>query len=65
MNLPVLGVNIDHICTLRNVRGINYPDPMQLAFIAESRGVQNITVHLRMDRRHIQDTDVRLLRSMM
>lgn len=58
----LLGVNIDHIATLRNARGTNYPDPVQAAFIAEQAGADGITVHLREDRRHVTDRDVRLLR---
>ncbi|RYC36973.1 pyridoxine 5'-phosphate synthase [Pectobacterium zantedeschiae] len=58
----LLGVNIDHIATLRNARGTAYPDPVQAAFIAEQAGADGITVHLREDRRHITDRDVRTLR---
>lgn len=58
----LLGVNIDHIATLRNARGTRYPDPVQAAFIAEQAGADGITVHLREDRRHITDRDVRILR---
>ncbi|CNF18304.1 pyridoxine 5'-phosphate synthase [Yersinia nurmii] len=58
----LLGVNIDHIATLRNARGTHYPDPVQAAFIAEQSGADGITVHLREDRRHITDRDVRILR---
>ena len=58
----LLGVNIDHIATLRNARGTIYPDPVQAAFIAEQAGADGITVHLREDRRHIQDDDVRRMR---
>lgn len=58
----LLGVNIDHIATLRNARGTQYPDPVQAAFIAEQAGADGITVHLREDRRHITERDVRLLR---
>lgn len=58
----LLGINIDHIATLRNARGTQYPDPVQAAFIAEQAGADGITVHLREDRRHITDRDVRLLR---
>ncbi len=58
----LLGVNIDHIATLRNARGTEYPDPVQAAFIAEQAGADGITVHLREDRRHITDRDVRILR---
>ena len=57
----LLGVNIDHIATLRNARGTAYPDPVQAAFIAEQAGADGITVHLREDRRHITDRDVRIL----
>ncbi len=58
----LLGVNIDHVATLRNARGTTYPDPVQAAFVAEQAGADGITVHLREDRRHITDRDVRLLR---
>ncbi|MGL4916661.1 MAG: pyridoxine 5'-phosphate synthase, partial [Aeromonas allosaccharophila] len=57
-----LGVNIDHIATLRNARGTQYPDPVQAAFVAEQAGADGITVHLREDRRHITDRDVEILR---
>ena len=57
-----LGVNIDHVATLRNVRGENYPSPLQAAQIAEKNGADLITVHLREDRRHIQYKDVFLLK---
>lgn len=56
-----LGVNIDHIATLRNARGTNYPDPVHAADMAERAGADGITVHLREDRRHIKDRDVRIL----
>ncbi|WP_299998289.1 pyridoxine 5'-phosphate synthase [uncultured Cedecea sp.] len=62
MTQLLLGVNIDHIATLRNARGTSYPDPVQAAFIAEQAGADGITVHLREDRRHITDRDVRILR---
>ena len=57
----LLGVNIDHIATLRNARGTSYPDPVHAADIAERAGADGITVHLREDRRHITDRDVLLL----
>lgn len=57
----LLGINIDHIATLRQARGTIYPDPVQAAFIAEQAGADLITVHLREDRRHIQDRDIELL----
>ncbi|HEY8609393.1 MAG TPA: pyridoxine 5'-phosphate synthase [Noviherbaspirillum sp.] len=53
-----LGVNIDHVATLRNARGTNYPDPIQAALLAEEAGADCITLHLREDRRHIRDADV-------
>jgi pyridoxine 5-phosphate synthase len=57
-----LGVNIDHVATLRQQRGTAYPDPVQAALVAERNGADNITLHLREDRRHIQERDVRALR---
>lgn len=60
--MPTLGVNIDHIATLRQARRTVEPDPVAAAVLAELGGADGITVHLREDRRHIQDRDVRLLR---
>ncbi|CAG4883836.1 pyridoxine 5'-phosphate synthase [Georgfuchsia toluolica] len=57
-----LGVNIDHVATLRQTRGTNYPDPVRAALLAEEAGADAITLHLREDRRHIQDRDVETLR---
>lgn len=57
-----LSVNIDHIATLRQARGVRYPDPVAAAVLAELAGADGIVAHLREDRRHIQDRDVRLLR---
>jgi len=57
-----LGVNIDHIATLRQARGTNYPSPVEGALLCESSGADSITLHLREDRRHIHDSDVYLLR---
>lgn len=57
-----LGVNVDHIATLRQARGTAYPDPIYAAFLSEEGGADGITLHLREDRRHIQERDVRLLR---
>ena len=57
-----LGVNIDHVATLRNARGTRYPDPIRAALAAEEAGADAITLHLREDRRHIVDADVRALR---
>jgi len=56
-----LGVNIDHVATLREQRHTRYPEPLQAALLAEQAGADNITLHLREDRRHIQERDVRLL----
>lgn len=63
-NSPVidLGVNIDHVATLRNARGTTYPDPVQAALLAEEAGADAITLHLREDRRHIRDADVETIR---
>lgn len=63
-NSPVidLGVNIDHVATLRNARGTTYPDPVQAALLAEEAGADCITLHLREDRRHIKDADVIAIR---
>ena len=60
-----LGVNIDHIATLRQARGTRYPSPVQAALAAESAGADAITLHLREDRRHIQDRDVDILRELL
>ncbi len=62
LGLPTLGVNIDHIATIRQARRTVEPDPVAAAVLAELAGADGITVHLREDRRHIQDRDVRLLR---
>lgn len=61
----LLGVNIDHIATLRQARGTNYPEPVQAALVAEQAGADGITAHLREDRRHIQDRDIFLLKDML
>jgi len=58
----LLGVNIDHVATLRNARGTHYPDPVFAAALAEQAGADGITIHLREDRRHIKDRDVRVLK---
>ncbi len=57
-----LGVNIDHIATIREARGTNYPSPIEGALLCEKSGADSITLHLREDRRHIQDSDVEILR---
>ena len=56
-----LGVNVDHVATLRQARGTRYPDPVTAALIAEQAGADSITIHLREDRRHIQDRDLEVL----
>lgn len=58
----LLGVNIDHVATLRQARGTRFPSPIEAALVAESAGADLITLHLREDRRHIQDDDVRVMR---
>jgi pyridoxine 5-phosphate synthase len=58
-----LGVNIDHVATLRQTRGTSYPDPVEAALQAERAGADSITAHLREDRRHIQDRDIQALRA--
>ena len=65
MNPILLGVNIDHVATLRQARGTRYPDPVQAAIEAEQAGADSITLHLREDRRHIQDRDVAMLRDVL
>ncbi|MGC1509685.1 pyridoxine 5'-phosphate synthase [Ketobacter sp. MCCC 1A13808] len=59
--LILLGVNVDHVATLRQARGTRYPDPVQAALLAEEAGADGITIHLREDRRHIQERDVHLM----
>jgi pyridoxine 5-phosphate synthase len=66
MSYPkLLGVNIDHVATLRQQRGTRYPEPIQAALLAEQAGADLITLHLREDRRHIQDRDVEMLADML
>jgi pyridoxine 5-phosphate synthase len=60
-----LGINIDHVATVRQARRAPYPDPVHAALLAEQSGADNITLHLREDRRHIQDRDVRALRPLL
>ncbi len=57
-----LGVNIDHVATIRNVRGETYPDPLRAALIAQKSGANSVTIHLREDRRHIRDYDLKNLK---
>ncbi len=64
-NEILLGINIDHVATLRQARGTRYPDPVQAAMLVEQAGADGLTLHLREDRRHIQDRDVKLLKHML
>ena len=63
--MATLGVNIDHVATLRQQRGTKYPDPIDAAILVQNAGADQITVHLREDRRHIQDRDVKLLKQIL
>ena len=58
-----LGVNIDHVATVRNARGEIYPSPLRAALLAEANGADSITIHLREDRRHINETDLKQIKS--
>ena len=58
-----LGVNIDHVATVRNARGENYPSPLRAALLAEKNGADSVTIHLREDRRHINEADLKLIKS--
>src|SRR5512147_821369 len=60
-----LGVNIDHVATIRNARGVSYPDPMRAAIVALEAGADGVTAHLREDRRHISDEDIARLAKML
>ena len=61
MNKIRLGVNIDHVATVRNARGDNYPSPLRAALYAQKKGADSITIHLREDRRHINDSDLKTI----
>ena len=61
----LLGVNIDHVATLRQARGTSYPRPADAVVMAERAGADSITVHLREDRRHIQDSDLAAIKKVM
>ena len=63
MNKTRLGVNIDHVATVRNARGENYPSPLRAALFAQKSGADSITIHLREDRRHINDEDLKIIKS--
>ena len=56
-----LGVNIDHVATVRNARGESYPSPLRAALLAEKNGADSVTIHLREDRRHINELDLKKL----
>ena len=62
MNKKRLGVNIDHVATIRNARGEIYPDPLRAALIVQKSGADSVTIHLREDRRHIRDYDLKKIR---
>ena len=62
MDRVTLGINVDHVATLRQARGTRYPDPVAAAVLAELGGADQITIHLREDRRHIQERDLRIMR---
>ena len=64
-NLILLGVNIDHVATLRQARLTRYPDPIEAVYAAENGGADGITIHLREDRRHIQERDVELIKALL
>ena len=63
MNSPRLGVNIDHVATIRNARGEKYPNPLKAALVAKKFGADSITIHLREDRRHIRDRDLKNIKN--
>ncbi len=63
MNKIRLGVNIDHVATVRNARGESYPSPLRAAKLAEKYGADSVTIHLREDRRHINDNDLKLIKN--
>ena len=62
MKYKKLGVNIDHVATIRNARGESYPNPLKAALIAETCGANSVTIHLREDRRHIMDKDLMIIK---
>ena len=62
MKIKKLGVNIDHVATIRNARGEIYPDPLKAALLAEKSGAHSVTIHLREDRRHIKDQDLKIIK---
>ena len=63
MSIIRLGVNIDHVATVRNARGENYPSPLRAALLAEKYGADSVTIHLREDRRHIKEIDLKEIKS--
>lgn len=65
INKILLGVNVDHVATLRQARGCAYPDPVQAAILAEEAGADGITLHMREDRRHVNERDVRLIKQVL
>ena len=63
MSIIRLGVNIDHVATVRNARGENYPSPLRAALLAQKYGADSVTIHLREDRRHIKEIDLKEIKS--
>ena len=62
MKIKKLGVNIDHVATIRNARGEIYPEPLKAALLAQKSGADSVTIHLREDRRHIKDIDLKKIK---
>ena len=62
MNKKKLGINIDHVATIRNARGEIYPEPLKAALLAQKSGADSVTIHLREDRRHIKDIDLKKIK---
>ena len=62
MRKKKLGVNIDHVATIRNARGTSYPEPLKAAIIVQKSGADSVTIHLREDRRHIRDLDFKKIK---
>ena len=61
MKMIRLGVNIDHVATVRNARGETYPSPLRAALLAQKSGANSVTIHLREDRRHINESDLKII----
>ena len=63
MSIIRLGVNIDHVATVRNARGEDYPSPLRAALMSQKHGAHSVTIHLREDRRHINDSDLKKIKT--